>query len=104
MKTPWETRPLTLTNTDKHYLTKVKRRLHHPMVKWSEVFARNFVDVTILDPPTYTWSSNFQQCVGRVVILQHLKIGEYKKGEIMCFNAVFPFPRFITHIFESSPP
>ena len=79
MKTPWETRPLTLTNTDKHYLTKVKRRLHHPMVKWSEVFARNFVDVTILDPPTYTWSSNFQQFVGRVVILQHLKIGEYEK-------------------------
>ena len=49
------------------------------MVKWSEVFARNFVDVTILDPPTYTWSANFQQFVGRVVILQHLKIGEYEK-------------------------
>ena len=42
-----------LSNISKDHLTKVKRRLHHPMVEWSEVFARNFVDIIGLPAPTH---------------------------------------------------
>ena len=61
------------------YLTEVKRGLHHPVIEWSEVFARNIVDVAFLSSsssssPTCICSTNFQKCVRAVVIWQHLKL------------------------------